>query len=199
MSYLLNINSSLFGVQGNSSQVAQMVVDQWQKANPDANVVLRDLSTNPVPHLDGGAIGALFTAPEERTDAQRDFVAFADGLIEEFSNASAIVIGVPMYNFAIPSTLKAYFDHLARAGVTFQYTEQGPKGMLTNKPVYIAAARGGVYEGSPADTQTQYIRDFLGFLGLTSVEFIYAEGVNMGMKDAALSAASEKIAALIPA
>ena len=91
-----------------------------------------------------------------------------------------IVLGLPMYNFGVPSQLKAYFDHIARAGVTFKYTEKGPVGQLTGKKAYVFAARGGLYAGTPLDTQTGYVRDFLRFLGIGDVEFVYAEGLNMG-------------------
>jgi FMN-dependent NADH-azoreductase len=101
-----------------------------------------------------------------------------------------------MYNFGVPSQLKAYFDHIARIGETFEYTEKGPVGKLTGKKVYVFAARGGVYEGTPMDTQTSYVRDFLRFLGMSDVEFIYAEGLNMGpqSKQTALAKAEAEIA-----
>jgi len=104
-------------------------------------------------------------------------VAYSDTLIDELKQADVIVIGLPMYNFGVPSQLKAYFDHIARAGVTFKYTEKGPVGLLTGKKVYVFAARGGLYAGTPLDTQTSYVRDFLRFLGMTDVEFVYAEGL----------------------
>ena len=98
-------------------------------------------------------------------------------LIDELKRADVIVLGLPMYNFGLPSTLKAYFDHVARAGITFRYTEEGPVGLVTRKKVYVFAARGGLYAGTPRDTQTQYVRDFLAFLGMNDVEFVYAEGL----------------------
>ena len=101
-------------------------------------------------------------------------------LIDELSRADVIVIGLPMYNFGVPSTLKAYFDHIARAGVTFRYTDKGPVGLLRGKKVFVFAARGGLYAGTPRDTQTPYVRDFLSFLGMDDVEFIYAEGLALG-------------------
>ena len=103
-----------------------------------------------------------------------------------------------MYNFGIPSQLKAYFDHIARAGVTFRYTANGPEGLITGKKVYVLATRGGVYAGTPQDSQTAYVRDFLGFIGITDLEFIYAEGLNMGdeSKNAALAQAHQSLAAL---
>jgi len=104
-------------------------------------------------------------------------VDYSDALIDELKRADVIVLGLPMYNFGLPSTLKAYFDHVARVGVTFRYTEKGPVGLVTGKKVYVFAARGGLYAGTPRDTQTQYVRDFLAFLGMNDVEFVYAEGL----------------------
>ena len=108
---------------------------------------------------------------------QQAIVAYSDRLIDELKRADVVVLGLPMYNFGIPSQLKAYFDHIARAGVTFRYTDKGAVGFLTGKQVYVFAARGGLYAGTPGDTQTPYVRDFLGFLGMRDVEFVYAEGL----------------------
>jgi FMN-dependent NADH-azoreductase len=108
--------------------------------------------------------------------AQHAVVAYSDSLIDELKQADVIVLGLPMYNFGIPSQLKSYFDHIARVGVTFKYTETGPVGLLTGKKAFVFAARGGVYVGTPLDTQTSYVRDFLRFLGIIDVDFVYAEG-----------------------
>jgi len=180
MTTLLQINSSLFAGNGQSSQLSDKFVAAWKDSNPQGRVVTRDLSAQPVPHLDAERFGAFLAAPDARTPAQRAVVEFSDGLIEELRNADVIVLGLPMYNFGIPSTLKAYFDHVARAGVTFRYTANGPEGLLQNKKVYVMAARGGLYAGTPRDSQSVYVRDFLAFIGLTDVEFIYAEGLSMG-------------------
>jgi len=180
MTTLLKINSSLFAGNGQSSQLADKFVAAWKEANPQAEVNVRDLAAEPVPHLDGERFGAFLAKPEDRNAQQQAVVDYSDALIEELRNADVIVLGLPMYNFGIPSTLKAYFDHIARAGVTFRYTENGPVGLLTGKKVYVLAARGGVYAGTALDSQTSYVRDFLGFLGLTDVEFVYAEGLAMG-------------------
>ena len=125
-------------------------------------------------------------------------MAYSDALINELQQADVIVIGLPMYNFGVPSQLKAYFDHIARAGVTFKYTEQGPVGLLTGKRAYVFAARGGVYAGTPLDTQTGYVRDFLRFLGITDVNFVYAEGLAISpqSKEAGLAKAGAEIASL---
>src|SRR5262249_875393 len=177
MRTLLQIRSSLFSDNGESSRLADRFVSAWREANPDGEVLVRDLARTPVPHLDAARFGAFLAKPGERTAAQQSAVDESDALIRELEAADVVVLGLPMYNFGIPSTLKAYFDHIARAGVTFRYTEKGPVGLLTGKKVYVFAARGGVYAGTPGDTQTPYIRTFLGFLGMTDVEFVYAEGL----------------------
>ena len=122
-------------------------------------------------------------------------MAYSNRLIDELRRADVIVLGLPMYNFGVPSTLKAYFDHVARAGETFRYTENGPVGLLTGKKVYVFAARGGRYAGTPSDAQTGYVRQFLGFLGIEDVEFVYAEGlaVDEASKQSALSQAHSAI------
>ena len=132
---------------------------------------MRDVAASePVPHLTAERFGAFITSPEQRSAAQEAVVAYSDLLINELQQADVIVIGLPMYNFGVPSQLKAYFDHIARAGVTFKYTEQGPVGLLTGKRA-VVFRRGGVYAGTPLDTQTAYVRDFLRFVGITDVEF----------------------------
>ena len=198
MNTLLKINASLFSANGQSSQLTERFAAAWQASHPGSRVVERDLAANPVPHLDGARFMAFLAKPEERSAEQQAVVDFSDALIAELRAADVIVIGLPMYNFGIPSQLKAYFDHLARAGVTFRYTATGPEGLITGKKAYILAARGGVYAGTPKDSQTAYVRDFLGFIGITDVEFIYAEGLNMGdeSKHTALAQAHQAIAEL---
>ena len=198
MNTLLKINASLFSANGQSSQLTERFAAAWQASHPGSRVVERDLAANPVPHLDGARFMAFLAKPEERSAEQQAVVDFSDALIAELRAADVIVIGLPMYNFGIPSQLKAYFDHIARAGVTFRYTANGPEGLITGKKVYVLATRGGVYAGTPQDSQTAYVRDFLGFIGITDLEFIYAEGLNMGdeSKNAALAQAHQSLAAL---
>ncbi len=198
MSTVLKINASLFAANGQSSQLAERFVAAWQASHPGARVVERDLTTHPVPHLDAARFTAFLVQPEARSAEQQAVVAFSDALIAELRAADVIVLGLPMYNFGIPSQLKAYFDHLARAGVTFRYTANGPEGLVTGKKAYVLAARGGVYAGTPKDSQTAYVRDFLAFIGITDVEFVYAEGLNMGddSKHTALAQAHQAIADL---
>ncbi|EXI77048.1 MAG: FMN-dependent NADH-azoreductase [Candidatus Accumulibacter appositus] len=195
MKTLLQLNTSLFAGGGQSSQLAEQFVAAWRTRNPAARVIVRDLASEPLPHLDAERFLAFSAKAEERTPRQQALVAESDALIGEIRQAEIIVLGVPMYNFGIPSTLKAYFDHIARAGVAFRYTANGPEGLLGGRKAYVFAARGGVYAGTPRDSQTTYIKDFLAFIGISDVEFVYAEGLNMGepKKQAALAGARQRL------
>ena len=195
MKNLLQINSSIFSTGGQSSRLAERFVAAWRAANPGATVTVRDLASEPVPHLDAARFGAFIAKAGERTLEQQAAAAYSDALIAELKAADVIVLGLPLYNFGLPSTLKAYFDHIGRAGHTFKYTEKGPVGLLTGKRAYVFAARGGLYAGTPRDTQTAYVRDFLGFIGITDVEFVYAEGLAISdeSKSASLAQAHREI------
>ena len=196
MTTLLQINASINDDNGQSSQLANQFVAAFLARNPDAKIVVRNVATaDPVPHLNAERFGALVTKPEARSAAQHAVVAFSDTLINELKQADVIVLGLPMYNFGVPSQLKAYFDHIARVGITFKYTDKGPVGLLTGKKAYVFAARGGLYVGTPLDTQTSYVRDFLRFLGIADVEFVYAEGLNISpqSKEAGLAKALVEI------
>jgi len=199
MKKLLQIRASLFSEDGQSSRLSEQFVAGWRAAHPDGALTVRDLGADPVPHLTAQRFGALLAKPEERTAEQQEVADFSDALIEELRQADVIALGLPLYNFGVPSALKAYFDHIARAGVTFRYTEQGPVGLLTGKKVYVFAARGGRYAGTALDTQTGYVRDFLRFIGLGDVEFVYAEGLNMGeeSRQSALTGAQAAIEQLV--
>jgi FMN-dependent NADH-azoreductase len=180
MKTLLQIKTSLFSDHGQSSRLTARFVAQWQAANPGAEIITRDLARDPVPHLTAERFQAFLAKPEERTQLQAADAAYSDALIDELERADTIALGLPMYNFGVPSALKAYFDHVARGGQTFRYTEKGPVGLLTGKKAFVLATRGGLYAGTPLDTQTQYVRDFLRFIGIDDVEFVYAEGLAMG-------------------
>src|SRR5690348_2000265 len=136
MTTLLQLNTSVFSEAGQSSQLAREFVQNWQRQHADSHagstVIVRDLVADPVPHLNGERFKAFLTPAEERNATQRDIAAYSDGLIDELKRADVIVIGLPMYNYGIPSSLQAYFDHVARAGVTFKYTANGPVGFLEN-------------------------------------------------------------------
>ncbi len=200
MSTLLHIQASVFGNDGQSSQLAARYISQWQQKNPEGRVIVRDLVGEPVPHLDGERVGAFFTPEEHRSEAQQSVVDYSDSLIDEIRQADEIVLGLPLYNFGVPSQMKAYFDHLARAGVTFAYTENGPVGLLEDKPVRVFATRGGLYRDTGMDHQVPFLNQFLGFIGLTSVDVIYAEGLSMeDHKEQSLADARGQVDALISA
>ena len=201
MNTLLNLKSSLFSDAGQSSALAARLVAQWRRDHPGGRVIERDLAAQPVPHLTAERFAAFAARPEGRTPEQQAVAGFSDALVAELRAADTIVLGLPMYNFGVPSTLKAYFDHVARAGETFRYTEKGPVGLLTGKRAVVVATRGGLYAGTPRDTQTPCVRDFLAFIGLEDVEFVYAEGLAMGdaAKADALARAHLAIAAIAAA
>jgi FMN-dependent NADH-azoreductase len=181
---ILQINSSVRGNQSESTRVANAIVARLAAANPGATVTVRDLGANPHPVLDETALGALFTPADQRTPAQAARVALDDALIAEAQAADVIVLGAPMYNFGMPIQLKAWFDAVARAGVTFRYTESGPEGLLKGKKVYVATARGGIYPAD-ADPQVPHIRMLLNFLGMTDHAFIHSPAQSMGPEAAA--------------
>lgn len=195
---LLQLNTSLFSNAGQSSRLADRFVAGLKAAGPDLEVVVRDLAREPVPHLTAERFQAFLAKPEARSAEQQAIVASSDALIRELQAADVVVIGLPMYNFGIPSQLKAYFDHVARAGVTFRYTESGPVGLLTGKKAYVFATRGGLYAGTARDSETAYVRQFLAFVGIADVEFVYAEGlaISDASKQAALAKAANAIARL---
>ena len=196
---LLQINASIFSNHGQSTRLADEFVAGWRAGNPSAHVVVRNLAEDTVPHLDAERFAAFLAKPGERSVEQEAVVDYSDALIDELKRADVIVLGLPMYNFGVPSTLKAYIDHIARAGETFKYTDKGPVGLLTGKKAYVFATRGGLYAGTPLDTQTAYVRDMLRFLGIDDVEFVYAEGlaINAEQKAAALSKAQRAIERLV--
>ena len=198
---ILQVNSSARRDASHSNRLANRIVERLRKDAPDASVTVRDLGADPHPVLDEAALGALFTPAAQRTPGQAARVALDDALIEQVKAADVIVLGVPMYNFGVPAQLKNWIDAIARAGVTFRYTEKGPEGLLKGKKVYVALARGGLYRGTPADTQVPYLQSVLGFLGMTGVSFVYAEGLNMGdeAQRQGLASAFEQIEDLVAA
>ena len=189
----LALKSSLSGEVALSSQLVDRFIAQRVAADVQdgvqADVVVRDLAADPLPHLTAERFSALTTPAEQRTPAQARIAAESDELVAELQAADVIVVGLPMYNFGVPSTLKAYFDHVARSGVTFRYTAEGPRGLLTGKKVLVIATRGGRYSGTAQDLQSAFVRQFLGFIGLTDVEFVYAEGLALGAEQRAAAIA----------
>jgi FMN-dependent NADH-azoreductase len=178
--HILQINSSARGQASHSTRLANRIVERLRDADPEATLTLRDLRLQPHPVLDEATLGALFTPAVQRTPEQAARVALDDALIAEVQAADVIVLGVPMYNFGVPASLKNWIDAIARVGVTFRYTLKGPEGLLKGKKVYLALSRGGKYRNTPADTQVPYLKTVLGFLGLTDIAFVYAEGLAMG-------------------
>jgi FMN-dependent NADH-azoreductase len=199
MKTLLQINTSILGEQSHSSALTERFVDAWLAANPDGRVIRRDLGREPVPHLDGARLQAISTPADQRTPEQQAVADYADALVGELRDADIVVLGLPLYNFGVPSALKAWIDHVARAGVTFRYTANGPEGLLADRPFYLMAARGGIYAGTEADLQSGFLRQFLGFIGIDDVHFVYAEGLNLdaARREAALAAADQTIRDLV--
>jgi FMN-dependent NADH-azoreductase len=195
MTTLLQINTSLFSSGGQSSKLAEDFVAAWRVRHPDGRIIIRDLAANPLPHLTAERFQAFLAKPEARTPEQKAIVAESDALIDELKAADQIVLGLPMYNFGIPSTLKAYIDHIARAGVSFRYTANGPEGLIGDRKLTVLAARGGRYAGTPKDTQSGYVRDFFNFIGIRDIDFVYAEGMAMdeATRRNALEAAQSRI------
>lgn len=178
---ILQINSSSRPDASHSSRLAAAIVERVQAAHGESGqLTVRDLGRTPVAELDEPALQALFTPAEQRTAEQTARVAIDDALIAEIQAADVVVLGVPMYNFGVPAQLKNWIDAIARARVTFTYTEKGPVGLLTGKKVYVALTRGGRYRNTPADTQVPYLKTVLAFLGMSDVQFVYAEGLAMG-------------------
>lgn len=180
MANVLVIESSARQEGSISSQLAQEFITSWRTANPDATFKIRNLSVDQVPHLDADLLGGWMKPEEQLSVAERSALERSNLLTNELVAADVLVLAAPMYNFGIPSTLKAWLDHVLRAGVTFKYTETGPQGLLTGKRAYVLTARGGIYAGGPLDHQKPYLRQVLAFIGIHDVQFIHAEGINLG-------------------
>lgn len=182
MSHLLVINSSAAGAASVSKQLIDETVARLRAADPALVVLERDLGANPVPHLTIDSTAAIRGA-EPANDAQRAAKALSDSLVAELKAADTLIIGAPMYNFGIPSTLKAWFDHVLRAGVTFKYGEKGPVGLLEGKRAIVVESRGGLYSSGPTqslDSQEPHLRTMLGFIGISDVTFVRAEKLGYG-------------------
>lgn len=180
MKNILQIHSSLFAENSASRQIGDDVVAKISENNEIKQVVSHNLAEENTPHLDANWIAALNTQASDRTAEQQQMVDFSDKLIAEVKAADILVIGAPMYNFSVPSVLKAWFDHITRAGVTFTYTSEGQKGLLSGKTAYVVTTRGGLHKDQPSDSQIPFIKTILGFVGIDDVHVIYAEGLNMG-------------------
>ncbi len=198
---ILQVNSSARTDDSQSTALANALVERIRNDHPEATLTLRDLSRAPHPQLDEVALQALFTPAEKRTPEQAARVALDDVLIAEIKAADVVVLGVPMYNFGVPAQLKNWIDAISRAQATFRYTAQGPEGLLKGKKVYVALTRGGKYRNTPADTQVPYLQTIFSFLGMTDVNYVYAEGLAMGPEAAqnAMASARTQIEELVVA
>lgn len=167
---LLHLDASALGEQSATRALTAALLRRWSADHPDAHVTSRDLDAAPLPHLTSASFA--------RTDPQE--AALAERVMQEFLAADVLIIGAPMYNFSIPSTLKAWIDRIAVAGRTFRYGAKGPEGLARGKKVIVASARGSAFgDASPADFQEPYLRQVFGFLGITDIEFVRAEGVGL--------------------
>lgn len=194
---ILHLISSPRGEASFSIKLGNAIVEKIQAANPDSSVKVHSLIKTPFPHLEEVHLNSFFTPAESRTPEMLEAVKHSDEAIAEIQDADTIVIGIPMYNFSIHSTLKAWIDHIARAGVTFRYTENGPEGLIKGKKVYLAISTGGIYSEGPMkayDFTEPYLRSVLGFLGITDITAYRVEGVNLpDTKDGALEKAVNSI------
>ncbi|MGI4022900.1 MAG: FMN-dependent NADH-azoreductase [Janthinobacterium lividum] len=194
---ILHLISSPRNEASFSIKLGNAIVEKLNMAYPDSTVKVHDLVKTPFPHLEEVHLNSFFTPKENLTPELTEAIKHSDEAIAELMDADLIVIGVPMYNFSIHSTLKAWIDHIARAEKTFRYTEQGPEGLVKNKKVYLAISTGGVYsEGmmKAYDFTEPYLRTVLGFLGMTDLTAFRVEGVNMpALKDQALDKAIQSI------
>ncbi|MBG9377508.1 NAD(P)H-dependent oxidoreductase [Panacibacter sp. DH6] len=183
MAKILNIQSSINGAQSVSNQLSAEIIAQITASHPGSELIIRDLGKEPVPHLDAADFTAMRIPEEQRNQVQATAVAYADMLIAEVLDADIIVIGVPFYNFHIPSVLKSWLDHLAVPGKTFNYSAAGvPEGLISGKKVYLAIAQGGVYREEPMktiDNIEPFLRGFLGFIGMHDVTVFRADGVSI--------------------
>ncbi|MCP1303395.1 MULTISPECIES: NAD(P)H-dependent oxidoreductase [unclassified Halomonas] len=196
----LLVTSSILGDNGQSNALATHF-QQQAAARDGVAVTHRDVVANALPHLAIEELGAWQTPADERTTEQQALAAHSDELLAELRANDVLVLAVPMYNLGIPSQLKAWFDRVLRAGETFRYTENGPQGLIEGKRAIILAARGGQYAGTEFDSQTPHLKTMLGLMGISDVEVVFAEGLNMGdaHRDAALKEAFQAIDQLVEA
>jgi FMN-dependent NADH-azoreductase len=199
---LLHIDSSPLNGASASRKLTKAIVGQWEQTHPETTVAYRDLGAQPPAHLDAEILATRGAKPEALSQTQRDEQALTEELLNELFAADVIVIGAPMYNFSVPTQLKAWIDRVAQAGRTFRYTERGPEGLLHGKKVIIASSRGGAYSSPELsralDFQEDYLKAVLGFLGITDVTIVRAEGLAMGEaeRDRAFATAYREIAGL---
>ncbi|WP_313651504.1 FMN-dependent NADH-azoreductase [Pantoea sp.] len=190
MSKVLVLKSSILAGYSQSSQLADFYAEQAKAQGKE--VTVRDLAANPIPVLDGELVGAMRPSESPLSARQQEALNLSDELITELQAHDEVVIAAPMYNFNISTQLKNYFDLIARAGVTFRYTEAGPEGLVTGKKAVVISSRGGIHKDTPSDLLTPYVKLFLGFIGITDVEFVFAEGIAYGPEVASKATAEAK-------
>jgi FMN-dependent NADH-azoreductase len=203
MTNILILDSAATGEASVSRRLTDGLAETIRRRHPAARIVRRDIGADPVPHLDGETTAAI-RGGEAETRTAREAVALSDRLVAELKAADLIVIGAPMYNFGMPSTLKAWFDHVLRAGITFRYSEAGPEGLVKGKKAIVVETRGGLYSEGPAaamDSQEPHLRTMLGFMGIEDVTFVRAEKLGFGPEAAAaaIDAATAQLDALADA
>lgn len=196
---ILRLDTSVFSEQGSSSRLNHAVTEKLEHLFGQVEVCHRDLAREPLPHFSADVITALNTSAEERTDEQTRLKALADELIDELFAADILVVAAPMYNFGIPSTLKAWIDYVARAGVTFRYTAEGPEGLVKGKTLYLVTTRGGIHKDQETDSEIPFLQTYFRFLGITDIRTIYAEGLAMARKDEQFAAALASVDQLVAA
>ena len=196
MSTILHITASIRGEESVSRSLGQKLVAKLAKSQ-NAEVVTRDLSKNDLPYIDADRFAANLAPYADRSTEQHELAKIADELIEELQQADTIVFSVPVYNFSVPATVKAWADLVARAGTTFRYTENGPEGLLTGKKVYLTAATGGTPIGSEVDFMSPWLKFFLGFLGMHDVEIVAADGIMGEGGEEKIAEAHEKVEKLV--
>lgn len=190
---ILQVNGSARRTGAHSTRLAEAITARLKAGNPNARIDVLDLARTPHPVLDEAALAALATPAELRTPEQAIRASLDMAQVDRLMAADVIVLGVPMYNFGISAQLKAWFDAIAKAGVTFRYTASGPEGLVKGKRVFVALARGGIHRDTPTDAQVPYLRTFLGFLGMTDVEFVYAEGLALGAEQVSKAFAEAEV------
>lgn len=198
MSHVLIIESSARQQDSVSRQLTRDFIQQWQAAHPGGQINVRDVAANPLPHLDADLLGGWMKPAEQRSMPEQEAFERSNQLTDELLAADVLVMAAPMYNFTIPSTLKAWLDHVLRAGITFKYTPTGPQGLLQGKRAIVLTARGGIHAGAGSDHQEPYLRQAMAFIGIHDVDFIHAEGLNMSgdFHEKGVNQAKARLAAL---
>jgi FMN-dependent NADH-azoreductase len=196
---ILHIDASAQGERSESRRLSNDFIEHWQTRYPEDRITRRDIVENPLPHIDDLIVGSMMTPAGQRSPEQGVAAEQYEELVREFLDADVLVLGVPMYNFTIPSTLKAWIDHITVPGQTFRYTAEGPVGLVRGKQVHILSTRGGFYEGSPMDHQVAYLQTLFGFLGVEDIQVIQAEGLNISpeTRDQSMEAAHIQIQELL--